>query len=97
VLGQIATLVLAGALLYSGYQRAFPALAPERAAVLAWLDTNAEEYDIVEWFPVDAARDPGATIVRVKYKYFSSSHKRIVTDRTFTIRDGQVASVEQTD
>ena len=98
IAGQAAFLILAAGLFFWGYQQVFAAVAPERAAVERWLAENTGEYQIVEWFPAHPSDEaPDTTVQRVQYKYFSSSHKGIVTDRTFLIRDGQVTEMSQSD
>jgi hypothetical protein len=71
---------------------AFPPLAPERAAVKAWLEANTIKPRVQRWHR-PTHDDQGQTLLRVEYRYVTERGKGIDTDRMFVIADGQVVGV----
>jgi hypothetical protein len=91
--GQVVLLMLMLLAVAVSARTAFPPLAPERAAVVRWLETNAKKPRIIRWHPAMTGSD-GRLRVRVEYHYVAESGKGIDTNRVFVIDDGEVADVE---
>jgi hypothetical protein len=95
--GQIALLAVAAAAFFVTFRAMFLAPTPEQRAVAEWIAAEAGDFSVVEWFPPQPSDEADGMAVRIKYKYFESGHKAIVTERVFLVHDNQVKSVANTD
>jgi hypothetical protein len=93
VVGQVLLLCFALLTIIFCVRAAFPPLAPERAAVLAWLETHAPKSRINQWHP-PSVDEEGQTRMRVEYHYTTDRGKGVDTDRVFVISGGQVVGVQ---
>lgn len=68
---------------------------PERVAVERWLEREAGDFQVIEWFP-PRADEEDRVLQRVKYRYFTPNRKAILTDRMFVVEGEVVVSWSQT-
>ncbi|MEX0866736.1 MAG: hypothetical protein WD030_05215, partial [Pirellulales bacterium] len=94
LIGQIAFLVFAVAMLGYATRMIAPPRPPEQAAVLTWLEENTAHHRIIQWHPPHPTADGTGVRMRVQYHYATNRGKGIDTDRLFLIQQDRVVSVE---
>lgn len=97
IMGQVVCLLLIVGAVLAGHRHGFQDAAAEQAVVEQWIGDQGGDFQIVQWYPVEKVPGEDARRLRVKYKYMAAKRKSVLTDRTFVIRNGQVADVSQTE
>lgn len=97
IMGQLGCLVMIIGAVLAGHRYGFPDAVPEQAAVEHWLSDHADDFQIIEWYPVQGRGTEETCRLRVKYKYMTAKRKSVLTDRIFIIRNRQVVEVSQTE
>jgi hypothetical protein len=66
---------------------------PEQALVARWIEQETGRFQVIQWFPPQAAPRKGR-IMRVQYRYFTRNGKPIDTDRKFLVRGDSVTQLD---
>jgi len=91
--GQIGLLLASLLLILASFRTFFPPLAPERAAVVEWLEANVEDYRLIKFHPTKYDENGNAR-VWVEYHYRTPQGRGVDTRRGFTIAGDRVVAVD---
>ncbi len=68
-------------------------IAPERAAIASWIESQTDTYQVTQWHPPKTLPDGSGVVVEVEYRYTKDSRRPVNTRRTFQVVGDEVSEV----